>query len=336
MELHNKKEIMQTAIAYNGTQVKQGGTKEDIKKGFKLWLDLVDPCPAEISEIKKTYSLDGSALETLMHKSKKPQVRVLEDHKFTIILDIKYQTFENLVTEGIYLFHSKDWLITIHSENIDLMTNVKLLFEQKNKKVMEATIDALYYNILTEITGRYELLLTSIELAISDFGQRSLKKRATNKILEQLDTLTRQIILLRRHFWKTREIMNFLTHMEQDKDEIIYLQIAHDNIDDLIELVESFRDTINSTRDLYMASISMQMNETMRILTIFTAILLPLTLIPGIYGMYALDLTNIVSIPTGFLIVVFMMIIMASLLFLFFKQKQWIMSRDIDQTAQEK
>lgn len=134
---------------------------------------------------------------------------------------------------------------------------------------------------LTEITGRYELLLTSIELAISDFGQRSLKKRATN-ILEQLDTLTRQIILLRRHFWKTREIINFLTHMEQDKDEIKYLQIAYDNTNDLIELVESFRDTINSTRDLYMTSISMQMNDTMRILTIFTAILLPLTLIPGI------------------------------------------------------
>ena len=70
--------------------------------------------------------------------------------------------------------------------------------------------------------------------------------------------------------------MNFLTHIEQDKDEIIYLQIAHDNINDVIELVESFRETINSTRDLYMASISMQMNDTMRILTIFTAILLPL------------------------------------------------------------
>lgn len=326
---------MQTAIAYDGTQVKQGGTKEDIKKGFKLWLDLVNPSPTEISEIKKTFNLDGSAIETLIHKSKKPQVRVLENHKFTIILDIRYKTFENLVTESIYLFHSTEWLITIHSENIDLMTNVQLLFEQKNTKVMEATIDALYYNILTEITGRYELLLTSIELAISDFGQRSLKKRATNKILEQLDTLTRQIILLRRHFWKTREIMNFLTHMEQDKDEIKYLRIAYDNTNDLIELVESFRDTINSTRDLYMASISMQMNDTMRILTIFTAILLPLTLIPGIYGMYALDVTNIVSIPTGFLIVVFMMIIMATILFLFFKQKQWIMSRDKDQTAQE-
>ena len=65
---------------------------------------------------------------------------------------------------------------------------------------METTIDALYYNILTEITSRYEQLLTSVELTISDFGQKSLQKRATKKVLEQLDALTRQIILLAKAF----------------------------------------------------------------------------------------------------------------------------------------
>lgn len=326
---------MRIAIAYNETQVRHDGTKEDIKKGFKLWIDIANPTPSEISEIKKTFDLDGSALEALMHKSKKPQVRVLDNHKFTVILDLRYKTFENLVTESIYLFHGAEWLITIHSDKIDLLTNVQSLFEQKNKKVMEAPIDALYYNILTEITGRYELLLTSIELAISDFGQRILQKRATKKILEQLDTLTRQIILLRRHFWKAREVMNFLTHTEQDKDEIKYLQIAYDNTNDLIELVESFRDTINSTRDLYMANLSMQMNDTMRTLTIFTAILLPLALIPGIYGMNGLDLNNLGNIPVGFLIVILTMIIIAAFLFWYFKQKQWIMSNTDDEIEQK-
>jgi magnesium transporter len=36
-----------------------------------LWLDLVNPSPTEISEVKKTYNLDSYALETLIHKSKK-------------------------------------------------------------------------------------------------------------------------------------------------------------------------------------------------------------------------------------------------------------------------
>jgi hypothetical protein len=76
---------------------------------------------------------------------------------------------------------------------------------------------------------------------------------------------------LRRHFWQARDIMNFLTHTEKDKEEIEYLKIAYDDTYQLIDLVESFRDTINSTRDLYISNLSMQMNDTMRTLTIFTA-----------------------------------------------------------------
>lgn len=321
---------METAIAYNETHVRQDGTKEDLNKGFKLWIDIVNPTPSDISEIKKSFDLDGSAVEVMLHKSKKPQVRVLDDHKFTIILDIRYKTFGSLVTESIYLFHGSGWLITIHSDRVDLLTSVQVLFKQKNKKVMEATIDALYYNILTEITSRYEQLLTSVELTISDFGRKVLERRATRKILEQLDTLTRQIIVLRRHFWQARYIMNFLTHMEEDKNEIKYLQIAYDDTNDLIELVESFRDTINSTRELYMANLSMQMNDTMRTLAIFTIILLPLTLIASIYGMNGVDLIDIRSSPTGFLMVIVTMIGMSAFLFWYFKRKQWIMSNQED------
>ena len=81
--------------------------------------------------------------------------------------------------------------------------------------------------------------------------------------------------------------------MQQEKDnnnkEIRYLQIAYEDINQLIELIESYQDTINSTRDLYLANVSLQLNDTMRILTIFSVILLPLTLIAGIYGMNGLD-----------------------------------------------
>jgi magnesium transporter len=327
---------MQTSIAYNENLVKYDDKKEDPQNGFKLWIDIINPNTSEISEITKKFELDKSAVEALEHKSKKPQVRVLDNHKFTIILDIKYKTFEDLATESIYLFHGSNWLITIHSDKVDLLTNVKILFEQKNKKVMAASIDALYYNILTEIISRYEQLLTSVELTISDFGQKSLQKRATKKILEQLDALTRQIILLRRHFWQARDIMNFLTHTEKDKDEINYLRIAYDDTYQLIDLVESFRETINSTRDLYIANLSMQMNDTMRTLTIFTAILLPLTLITGIYGMNGLDLADLDNVPVGFAIVVVTMIVMAALLFWVFKQKEWIMSSNDDDNSDKR
>ncbi|HZB17264.1 MAG TPA: CorA family divalent cation transporter [Nitrososphaeraceae archaeon] len=183
--------------------------------------------------------------------------------------------------------------------------------KKKIRKLWEPPIDALYYSMISEIVDRYEQLLTAIELTITNFEQRTLY-RPTKKMLEYLDTLSRQIIVLRRQ-------------QSKKEGEVKYIEMAYDNITQLIQLVESYRDTINSTRDLYMANISLQMNDTMRILAIFSAIVLPLTFISGVYGMNGLDLNNINSLPLGFAIIILTMVIVVAVLFLFFKKKQWIL-----------
>ena len=118
--------------------------------------------------------------------------------------------------------------------------------------------------------------------------------------------------------------MNFLIHMEEDKEDIKYLQIVYDDINQIIDLVESYQDTINSTRDIYAGSISLQLNDTMRILTIFSSILLPLTFLTSVFGMEGFDLNNIHSIPQGFVIILAAMVLIASVLFYMFWKRQWI------------
>jgi len=323
---------MQTSIAYNNNEVKQSGTKEDITKGYKLWLDVIDPTSSEIQDIQQIYDLDKNTLEIFMNKSKKPQIRMSNAQIFTLILDIKYKDLRTLATEALYIFKGKDWLITIHSSKVDLIPNVNALFEQKNVRIMEATIDALYYSIMTEVIGKYEQLLTSIEMTVTNFEQKSLYK-PSRKMLDYLDTLSRQIIILRRHFWHTRDIINYLKHMEKDTEEIMYIEIAYDNITQLIELVESYRDTLNSTRDLYIANVSLQMNDTMRLLTLFSAILLPLSFIVGLFGMNGIDLNDLSHISVSVITVAIVMGAIVLVMFLYFKKKEWILHKEqnIDQ-----
>jgi magnesium transporter len=70
------------------------------------------------------------------------------------------------------------------------------------------------------------------------------------------------------------------------------------------------------------------MNDTVRTLTLFSAILLPLTFISSVYGMNGLDLNDIGNLPLGFSIVMLTMAVIAAGLFAFFKKKQWIFTRD--------
>jgi magnesium transporter len=315
---------MQNIICYNEREVKEGqGSKEDIKKGYNLWIDVVNPTESDLFNLQQSFNLDNKALENYENKSKKPQIRLLEDHNFTIFLNMKYKSIDNLDTEAVYFFLGRGWLITIHSSNVDLITRVRKMFAEKNKKILESPVDSLYYSILSSIVEKYEQLLTAVELKVMEFEKESLY-RPTKRTLENLDILSRQAIVLRRHFWQARHIMNFLTHIEEDKEDIKYLQIVYDDINQLIDLVESYRDTINSVREIYSGSVSLQLNDTMRILTVFSSILLPLTFLTSIFGMQGFDLNNIHSIPEGFTVLLIAMAVVSMALFYMFWKRQWI------------
>lgn len=110
----------------------------------------------------------------------------------------------------------------------------------------------------------------------------------------------------------------------------------YDDINQLIELIESYQDTVNSNRELYIVNASVQMSDTVKTLTIFSAILLPLTFISSVYGMNGLDVNNIWSIPVGFVILIIVVTMgpVAAVLFLFFKKKAGIMVADKEATEE--
>jgi magnesium transporter len=182
---------------------------------------------------------------------------------------------------------------------------------------------------LAEIISKYEQLLTAVELSVNEYQRRSFA-RPSPTMFENIDVLSRQTIVLRRHFWHIRNIINFLVHNEHDKDEVKYIEMVYDDISQLIDFVESYEGTINSIRELYVAKVSLQINDTMRVLTIFTVILLPLTLIAGIYGMNGVDLNNLETIPGGFVLVMITMAAIGLGLLFFFIKKQWLLVRETE------
>ena len=128
-------------------------------------------------------------------------------------------------------------------------------------------------------------------------------------------------MIRRYYFWHARNIINYLKNTKQDKEDIKYLNVVYDDINQLIDMVESYRDTINSTREIFSSSISLQLNETMRILTIFSTIILPLSLLIGILIMEGFNLNNLTLIPRHSGIVVVVMVIMIGFSLFFFGKR---------------
>lgn len=322
---------MSTVLSYNKDQLKAEGSVEDLQQGYNVWVDVINPDEKELEKLAQKFDLNREAIKTCISKSKRPEIRQLEKHTFTVLVDMKNKDPENLLIEAVYFFLGKNWLITIHSSEVDIKQIVERLFKIQNETIKQTRIDALYYNILAGLVTKYEQLLTALELSVNEYQRRSFV-RPLPVIFESIDILSRQAIMLRRQFWHVRNIISFLLHAEKDKDDVKYVEMVYDDLTQLIDFVESYESTINSIRELYVAKVSLQINETMRILTIFTAVLLPLALIAGIYGMNGIDLNNITEIPLGFLVVLATMAIIGVAFVLFFIRKRWIVigKRDSD------
>jgi magnesium transporter len=328
--------LQKSIIYYNDREVKEDEVSISnvaLNTGYKVWIDLTNPTNSELTNLQQIFNIDKDALKKFESNSKRQQIMVLDDQKFTILLQLKYRNLKNLETHPIYFFVGRGWLITIHSEHVDLLSQGRKMF-LKNNKILEYSIDALYYSIITSIIDSYELLVTAIELKLLDF-EKDAQYRPSKTTLTHLDLISKQSIMIRRYFWHARNIINYLKNTEQDNEDIKYLNVVYDDINQLIDMVESYRDTINSTREIFSSSISLQLNETMRILTIFSTIILPLSLMISIFSMEGFNLNNLTLIPRHFGIVVVVMVTMIGIsLFLLWK-KNWILSKDKKFTNEE-
>jgi magnesium transporter len=328
--------LQKSIIYYNDREVKEDEASISnvaLNTGYKVWIDLTNPTNSELTNLQQIFNIDKDALKKFESNSKRQQIMVLDDQKFTILLQLKYRNLKNLETHPIYFFVGRGWLITIHSEHVDLLSQGRKML-LKNNKILEYSIDALYYSIITSIIDSYELLVTAIELKLLDF-EKDAQYRPSKTTLTHLDLISKQSIMIRRYFWHARNIINYLKNTEQDNEDIKYLNVVYDDINQLIDMVESYRDTINSTREIFSSSISLQLNETMRILTIFSTIILPLSLMISIFSMEGFNLNNLTLIPRHFGIVVVVMVTMIGIsLFLLWK-KNWILSKDKKFTNEE-
>ncbi len=193
-----------------GIREKNQISQTDLQEEYKIWIDLEQPTSAEISQVQEIFLIDTNILNQYFTGVKKPQIRILQNYIFTLVLSIKFKTLQTIETEAIYMFIGKNWLITIHSSNINLKKMTRQIFEN-DKGIIESSINILYYNIITKIIDEYEQVLTAIEIAMTDLEEKSLYS-PSKMILVNLDGLSRQLLILRRYFWKSREIFNFLLY----------------------------------------------------------------------------------------------------------------------------
>jgi magnesium transporter len=146
--------------------------------------------------------------------------------------------------------------------------------------------------------------------------------------------MKRDLLTLRRAIWPLREAVNSLAREPRPfvTDETrVYLRDCYDHTIQIIDLVENYRDIASSLVEVYLTSMGTRLNEVMKILTMITALFVPLSLIAGIYGMNFNTEKSPLNMPElkwyfGYPFVLCLMAAVALGMLLFFRRKGWLSS----------
>ncbi len=227
--------------------------------------------------------------------------------------------------EQISLILGSNFIISFQEREGDVFNHVRERIKKGKGRIRRMGADYLAYALLDAIVDSYFAILEKFGETI-EMMQEELVTNPAPETLQKIHTLKREMIFLRKSVWPLREVVNSLTRGEASlihESTGIYLRDVYDHTIQVIDTIETFRDMVSGMLDIYLSSVSNKMNEVMKVLTIIATIFIPLTFVAGIYGM------NFKSMPElewrwGYLMVWVVMIIVFSVMVIYFKRKKWV------------
>lgn len=168
-----------------------------------------------------------------------------------------------------------------------LFNAVEERIEAQRGLVRSKGSDYLFIRLIDAALKPYELQLDHLE-GVLERLETEVVHRPSQRIIVNILKVKRQISALRRHVAPLREVVNSLetsTHGIVKRENRPYVRDVKGKVQSLYERLEAQRSLLESLESLYVSSVSQRTNEVMRILTVFSAVFMPLTFIAGVYGM---------------------------------------------------
>jgi magnesium transporter len=290
------------------------------------WVDVGGVHKMEILEsFGKQFQLHPLLLEDIANTDQRPKLDDYETCLFLVTKMLSVTDRQDIIVEQVSLVLGRKFVLSFQENGTDVFTPVRDHLRGGKGRLRQSGADYLLYALFDAIVDQYfavlEVLGEKIEalqdLVISDPKPETLR---------QIHALKRQLLFLRRAVWPLREATNNLSRSEcpflQESTKVFFRDV-YDHVIQIVDTIETLREMVSASLDIYLSSISYRLNAVMKVLTIITTIFMPLTFIVGVYGM------NFEHMPElkwewGYPLVLGVMVVIAIAMLGFFIRKKWI------------
>ena len=254
------------------------------------WYQLDDANDPKLDELAKQYNLHPLHIEDVRTQDEGVKVDTAPHYTFAVfkpvhlVADPDNPGEQMLAFSPIDVFASNDFLITISDP---ACPSTQQALDRARRDGDDDHPGKLLYLILDTIVDLYFSAIDHFDDRIDDLEDQVFDNPSP-EILQSIFSIKRELIDLRRVFVNTRDAS---LHLQRDPGTIIdadhqpFVRDTYDHIVRLLDSVETQRDLLNNTLDIYLSSVANRTNEVMKVLTVLGTIALPALAISGIYGM---------------------------------------------------
>lgn len=292
-----------------------------------VWVDMEAPEKADELILSDVFHFHPLTIEDAVATRNHPKVEAFPDYLFFIFHGIKNETnSHNFVTNELDGYLGKNYVLTFHHHNFPSIDAVKRQL-RSSSYVCGRGADYLLHQILDQLIDQYIPVVDDFDEAISNIEERIFKSKIpNNQVLEEILELKRSVARMRRISSKQLTVLYRLAHGEFaliKETHLPFYRDVYDHLARVSDLAENYRDLIGSLLDIQFNVVSNRTNEVMKLLTVFSAIMLPLSVIAGIYGMNFENMPELKTRNGYFFTLGVMAFVVIGLLFYFWR-KGWI------------
>ena len=309
-------------VFYYDGKVKKGSLSDfNMLKDKSFWVDLTDITDEEKEFVQKAFNLHQLTAEDLLNQNTRIKVEEFSDYLFCVFYGIrKEKSFEMVEIDFIL---GKNFLVTCHKNPFNSCDKLKN-DEERLCTLFKKGNDFIFHKIIDEEIDNYFPVLEKIDYLVEDIEEEATL-RPNSKLLGRILNLKRQIVLIKKTTLPQREKLSFLSKTDfkfVSKKSLPYFRDVYDNSIKVSDSIDNYREAVGNAFEAYMSSVSNNMSEVMKVLSIMATIALPLTVISGIYGTNFLVLPGSDD-PYGFWLMLLGMLILISLMLFYFKKRKW-------------
>lgn len=294
------------------------------------WIDIIRPTNKEIKMLEEMYEFHELLLEDCMTEHQRSKIDSYDDYSFIVLHLPRYKKeFTRLDSEEIDIFIGQNYLVTLHEGELKPLVALAercQYSEAARKEYMEEGSALLLYEITKTLFDYCFPMLDKIGNSVNEINREVFAIRSKS-MLETISRTKMQIINYRSVIKPLRPVIINLEkvitkYLPEDMD--LYFDDITDRIEKIWDMLENYKEVIESADNTFAALTNHTMNGLMRTFTIIQVAILPMILVSGLFSM------NVQGIPmhdyTMAFWIVFGMIFIPTIgigMLLLFKKDKW-------------